>query len=267
MSSDATARAAALDPRRSFIVQAPAGSGKTELLTQRYLRLLAAVEAPEQILAITFTRKAAAEMRQRILLAFAAAEHEAPPSPHKRVTWELAQAVRHADAKHSWQLAQHPSRLRIQTIDALNAALARRLPVLAATGAALQPTTDASPLYEAACRGLIERLGDGSAVCTHLEALIVHLGNRVDRLADLLGGLLAKRDQWLHPVMHARASDNLRAVLEDTLRRLVRRHLAALCESLGACRVSELLELAQYSAGNLLADAAVAPSRRPSLEL
>src|SRR5262249_60747464 len=99
MSSDATARAAALDPRRSFIVQAPAGSGKTELLTQRYLRLLATVAAPEQILAITFTRKAAAEMRARILQAFAAAEHEAPASPHKRVTWELAQAVRNADAK------------------------------------------------------------------------------------------------------------------------------------------------------------------------
>src|SRR6185295_12283579 len=177
MISDAAARSAALDPRRSFIVQAPAGSGKTELLAQRYLRLLATVEAPEQILAITFTRKAAAEMRQRILLAFAAAGESAPASPHKRTTWELARAVRDTDLKHSWHLAQHPSRLRIQTIDALNASLARRLPVLAATGAALQPTSDAKPLYEAACRGLIERLGDGSEASANLEALIVHLGN------------------------------------------------------------------------------------------
>src|SRR6185503_15346213 len=124
MTSDAMARRAALDPRRSFIVQAPAGSGKTELLTQRYLRLLATVESPEQILAITFTRKAAAEMRARILQALESAAGPAPESPHKRSTWELAGAVRAADVQRGWRLMQHPARLRIQTIDALNASLA-----------------------------------------------------------------------------------------------------------------------------------------------
>lgn len=264
--ADAAARLEALDPARSFIVQAPAGSGKTELLTQRFLRLLATVESPEQIIAITFTRKAAAEMRSRILRALESAAGPPPEATHKRVTWELARAAGLADAARGWSLKEHPARLRIQTIDALNALLARRLPILSAAGAPLEPTEDARPLYEAACKRLIERLGEDQPELRALEALITHLGARVEGLIELLSDMLARRDQWLHQVISARSLDDLRGTLEATLRALIEHHLQRLSETLGEARARELLTLAQFAAGNLLADPKRGAKRRALLE-
>src|SRR5690606_26720251 len=98
-----------LDPTRSFAVSAPAGSGKTGLLTQRVLTLLAYCDAPEEVLAITFTRKAAGEMQDRILQAlWQAAEQPEPENPHARLTGKLAQAVLQRDRELNWNLLFSP---------------------------------------------------------------------------------------------------------------------------------------------------------------
>ncbi|PYR01073.1 MAG: hypothetical protein DMF97_08390, partial [Acidobacteria bacterium] len=65
--ADADARRAAVDPSQNVVLEASAGTGKTRVLVERYVNLLRAGVEPDHILAITFTRKAAAEMRQRIV--------------------------------------------------------------------------------------------------------------------------------------------------------------------------------------------------------
>jgi ATP-dependent helicase/nuclease subunit A len=64
---DAAARRFAVDPSQNVVLEASAGTGKTRVLVERYVNLIRAGVDPNHILAITFTRKAAAEMRQRIV--------------------------------------------------------------------------------------------------------------------------------------------------------------------------------------------------------
>ena len=65
--TDSAARAYAVDPSQNVVLEASAGTGKTRVLVERYVNLIRAGVDPDHILAITFTRKAAAEMRQRIV--------------------------------------------------------------------------------------------------------------------------------------------------------------------------------------------------------
>jgi ATP-dependent helicase/nuclease subunit A len=198
---DAGERARALDPHESFLVQAPAGSGKTELLALRYLSLLPTVDEPEQVLAITFTRKATAEMRVRVLQALdGAADKEDPAaSEHEQEVRRLAQvALAHAQAR-GWQLTEQPQRLNIQTIDSLALSIAYQTPLLSQLGGPLSPTEDVQPLYALAAERTLAHLGDPSQQ-ELADALADILKLRDASLPDcesLIAGMLARRDQWL----------------------------------------------------------------------
>ncbi len=249
---DAAARERALDPARSFITQAPAGSGKTGLLTQRYLRLLARVNAPEEIIAITFTRKAAGEMQARILEALQAAESGQPPADeHARLTWGFAREALARDRELGWFLRTNPARLRVQTIDSLCATLARQMPLLSQFGAVPQTVDDASPLYIDAARRTIAELESGETWSDAIAHLVRHLDNRLDYLQSLIATMLARREQWLRHVADRRHPRLERGSLEASLTRMVEATLQELRAVLPAHWAEELLPLARFAAANL----------------
>ncbi|HEU4532154.1 MAG TPA: UvrD-helicase domain-containing protein [Steroidobacteraceae bacterium] len=243
---DREARRRALDPQRSFIVQAPAGSGKTGLLTQRFLRLLTTVEAPEQIVAITFTRKAAAEMRRRVVEALE--NGEVGQGEYQRTTADLARAARaHADA-HGWNLQRHPARLRIYTIDAFCSALAAQSPVLARAGAELRIADDARELYRLAAQRALARAGETDAGGPAVDHLLLHRDNQVLATAGYVAKMLEKREQWLPAIVSLRG-EALRRRLEQDLAREIVEHLTATLALMPKERLARLSAALASAAG------------------
>ncbi|MBA4141701.1 MAG: UvrD-helicase domain-containing protein [Nitrosospira sp.] len=248
---DISERRRALDPARSFIVQAPAGSGKTGLLIQRYLALLACVDEPEEIVAITFTRKAAAEMRERLMAAFEwtrATSHPAPVAntAHEKLTCDLAEAVLQRDNQAGWHILDNPARLRIQTFDSLCASLTRQMPVLSEFGSQPESVEDASDLYLEAARATLGLVEGHGAVAQDVERLLEHLDNDLARVEILLVGMLARRDHWLRHI-HGKDRDGLEAALRNTRREA----LSSVWELYPSAMRDELVELIRYCAGNL----------------
>lgn len=246
--ADHAQRTRALETDGSFIVQAPAGSGKTELLIQRLLALLGVVGQPEEILALTFTRKAAAEMRQRVLIALRQASDEIPvEAEHARLTRQLATRVLQRDARLGWRLLDNPARLQLQTIDSLCARLVRRLPWLSGFGAPPEVAEDPRPLYREASEHLLDQLGRRGPATAALELLLEHLDNRLELLRDLLVDMLGRRDQWLRHLLGRRQAEP-RGLLEEGLRRFVESRLLDLEQSLPPGLGPRLLPLARYAA-------------------
>ncbi|MES2204871.1 MAG: UvrD-helicase domain-containing protein [Pseudomonadota bacterium] len=215
---DLHARQSALDITRSFLVQAPAGSGKTELLTQRFLKLLAYVETPEEIIAITFTNKAAAEMRSRIIAALEkAALLPEPESGHEKSTWILAKTVLQQSQLKSWHLREHPNRLRLLTMDALSLQIAQKLPISSKLGAQLDIADDPKSLYQEAVKMILLSPAKDSPWLEDIKILLLYLDNNYVKLEALLISLLGKRDQWLPLMMLGNDNIEKRALLEKEL--------------------------------------------------
>ena len=256
--SDQAARDAALNPAKSFIVQAPAGSGKTGLLVRRYLTLLAYVESPEQILAITFTRKATAEMRQRITDALTSVASDEmlntdginAQEQHSDLKHIAALAMQN-DMKHGWHLSRHPGRMRIQTIDSFCSELVSRMPWSSRFGSSPNILEDPSGLYQQAATLALGHVERSHKSPVSLSAgHILHLLDANFVLAqNLLVDMLGKRDKWLRML-----GENSRDQLQEWRAVTIQETLSH-CASLISNAIHEdLVQLLRTQANNLAPD-------------
>ena len=259
--NDAAARAAALDIRSSCIVEAPAGSGKTGLLVQRFLKLLAdeAVEQPEEILAITFTRKATAEMHERVLEQLQAAQDGAPLSEDTdfaRQTRALAESALARSSKLGWDLLAQPQRLNIRSILSVCMELANSRPLLTNSGPQ-RPVEVPYPIYRMAARNTLMQLGGADrSLHNALKDLLLHRDGSIDDCEQLIAGMLHTREQWGELVpLGPEALENdyldthVRPKLEQTLEAIVCGGLQRAHDAMPANVLRYLTEFAHRHAG------------------
>ncbi len=231
---DSAARAAATNPARNIVLEASAGTGKTRVLVERYVNLLRAGVEPDHILAITFTRKAAAEMRQRII---------------DRL--KEASRLSEFDAGRWRDVKSRLGDIAISTIDAFCLSLLREFPLEADVdpGFELAADTEVPRLVEEALDAAF-RIGRGIASDDDDVALVfAQLGER-----RLRSGIAALVDRRLV------APGVLRRFLEAGPRSLT---AETACRS-AAVSLHDVLSAIPYGCDAFLADG---PVRRPQFAM
>jgi len=230
---DQDQRELALDPACSAMVQAPAGSGKTDLLTRRFLRLLGEVNDPSEIVAITFTRASAAEMRNRILAELEKAAAEPPVNAGEFSMEALAGRALERSRRLDWKLLELSSQLRISTIDSFCAEIAARQPLLSRLGSGLRISDSADEIYRRAARATLMQLGADTRPANEdligaIERLLEWRDNNWSEIESHLVAMLAERDRWMHDFVLDRNPDweDLRERLERPFARAIREALA-----------------------------------------
>ncbi|ETN92411.1 ATP-dependent helicase/nuclease subunit A [Gammaproteobacteria bacterium MOLA455] len=243
--ADLQQRRQALDPSQSFIVSAPAGSGKTGLITQRVLRLLCTVDNPEEILSITFTRKASREMASRIHSALRQAAYSPRPiDEYEAQTWDLAAAAVERNRQLGWNLLDMPGRLRIQTIDGFCRYIASQFALETKFGPIPEPSEQPQIHYQSAARMLLDKIEEAGPVAEQLAVLLAHTGNDMARCETLLSELLGKREQWLPLIYDAGKNSQY---FQQVIEQVVADNLLQLDEALMPI-AGELIELIDFAA-------------------
>lgn len=246
--ADQASRDRALSVGESFHLEAPAGSGKTSVLLARFLALLAQVKEPEELLALTFTRKAAGELRTRVMqLLWAPPDSGPASSPLDQQLAALAEQVfrRHGDAA---ALKLTPERLPIMTFHSFCAQLLRLAPQEAGVPLDFQLLEERESLWvkQEALEELRRRLAARPAHDEVRQALVrrlVRLNNDWPRLARELRGLLARRDSledFLKLAQVSREPGDYQELLETRFRMVLAPALQTLRDEFAASPLGSL---------------------------
>lgn len=187
LASDSPIRDEAVSPTDSYIVQAPAGSGKTALLVRRYLNLLTVVKQPEEILAITFTDKAAREMKSRVL---------------KELTLKdgIAKQVHERSMRLHWDLELNPQRMKIQTIDSFAYSIVQRMPIECQLSLDYQSMEKSDDIYYEAAVEFFEQVLRKGANTEFATDILGLFENNIDHAIDTFANMLSHRQNWIKSV-------------------------------------------------------------------
>jgi ATP-dependent exoDNAse (exonuclease V) beta subunit len=200
-------------------------------------------------------------MQLRVLQALRGAQQGADPdAPHLRLTAEFARQVLERDRDLGWQIVDNPRRMRIQTLDSLNASIARSQPLSSAGGAsanAIVVDAELKNLYRQAAAATLDWLTEAGAMHDATEQVLLHVDTNTWAYVAYLSRMLETRDQWLPFVGSGIVTRDdalaLRRRFEQSLENVVARQLSA---TLGAFpdEYSEWFRpLAVYAAGELIA--------------
>ena len=244
--SDHVARKRSVTPFQSFFIEADAGSGKTEQLTRAILVRLSVASAPEKILPITFTKKAAAEMGARVFKYLKMGLSDTPPEePHLLETWELAKKALANSDKNGWDLLNNPGRLQIMTIDSFCLQLINAHPVANKYGGTITPVEDCSLLYERAASNFLSTTDDKASNLRN--NFVSYCGNNSERAKSYLTSLLGNRDQWLPLLMREDFVDTL----NQSLKSLVKDDVDKMQKIIGEERLVFVREILDFMRQNL----------------
>ncbi|MDG2252257.1 MAG: UvrD-helicase domain-containing protein [Methylophilaceae bacterium] len=186
---DENVRAEVINDPSSFILSAPAGSGKTTLLAKRIVKRLLEVNDPNEIIALTFTKKAANEMSNKVKAVLKRTE-KTFDGPF------IQEQLNKHSKKNNWD-DNYIGNLKIMTLDSLAFQILRKEPLLSDYPKVEELTETLNDLYEIAINEVIKEPQNYQDV----EKVLLYLNENHQTIVNEFVEMLKKRDQWLPPLI------------------------------------------------------------------